>query len=119
MKRLILLGAVAMLTTNCASLFLTASDVANRVKLGMTVAEFKKLASAQDMELDSMTQYGSVYRIDKHNVGLPDYVVAVTLYHFDANERLVKVETRDLPPPFFPHPGPGYDSGHIEFQPLQ
>jgi PBP1b-binding outer membrane lipoprotein LpoB len=101
MKRLILLAAVAVMSTGCVSVFLSASDVANRVELGMSLSEFKRLAG-QHAELDSMSPLGSVYRIDKHNIGIPDYVVSVTLYHFDANGRLKEVETRHLAPPYFP-----------------
>jgi PBP1b-binding outer membrane lipoprotein LpoB len=101
MKRLILFAAVAVLSTGCASIFLTAPEVVNRVELGMSVAEFKRLAGGH-AELDSMSPLGSVYRIDKHNIGIPDYVVSVTLFHFDAKGRLVEVETRHLAPPFFP-----------------
>jgi PBP1b-binding outer membrane lipoprotein LpoB len=109
MKRLILITAVAVLTTGCASIFLSPSDIANRVELGMTVAEFKRLAGSY-AQLDALRADGSVYRIDKHNIGIPDYVVSTTLFHFNADGRLVEVETRDSNSPFFP--------GISDFEPL-
>ncbi len=92
-------------------------DVANQVRIGMSVDDFKKLAG-QYAELDAMTVDYSIFRIE-HFAGPEDdrYVASVKLYRFDSKERLVEVETRDLPPPFFP--GPGHGSGRIDFKPLQ
>lgn len=122
MKRLILLCAIcatAALTTGCGVVFRTASDVANQVRIGMTVDEFKKLAG-QHAQLDSMTPDRTVYRIE-HFAGPEDdrYVASVKLYRFDSKGRLAEVETRDIVPPFFPGPGPGIGPGYIDFKPLQ
>ena len=105
MKRLILFTAVAVLATGCAGIvFRTPVDIANQVRIGMSVDDFKKLAG-QHAELDAMTLDSSVYRIE-HFAGPEDnrYVASVKLYHFDSKGHLVEVETRDLPPPFFPGP---------------
>ncbi len=103
MKKLILICVAAVLATGCgASLFMSASDVANRVQLGMSVGEFKKLAG-QHAELDAMTLDGSVYRIDQW-AGPADhrYVRGARCYRFDSKGRLVEVETREFVPPFLP-----------------
>ncbi len=116
MKRLILFAAVAVLATGCGGMvFRSPADIANRVRIGMSVDEFKRLAG-QNAELDAMTLDYSVYRIE-HFAGPEDnrYVSSVKLYRFDSKERLVEVETRDLPPPFFRGPRPG----HPDFKPLQ
>jgi cytidylate kinase len=101
-------AAIMFAATGCGVVLLSGAEVANRVRLGMSVNEFKKLAG-QHAELDAMSSLGSVYRIDKHNIGIPDYVVSVTLYHFDADGRLTEVETRDLAPPFYPTDRPLFE----------
>lgn len=103
MKRLIFTIAVALLVAGCGTpLFLTANDIANRTQLGMSVAEFKRIAGYK-AELDAMTTDYTVYRL-KEYAGPEghEYVASVKLFHFDSRGRLVEVETRDVAPPFPP-----------------
>ncbi len=98
-----LIVVAAVLTTGCAGyVFRSPGDIANRVRLGMSLAEFKKLAG-QHAELDAMTIDYSVYRVEQW-AGTEEnrYIASVKLYHFDAQERLVEVETRHIPHPFVP-----------------
>ncbi|MDR2890797.1 MAG: hypothetical protein LBV18_04245 [Alistipes sp.] len=103
MRRLILMAVVAVLSVGCA-VFRTPSDVAQRVELGMSVEEFKKVVRsvpAATLELDSMSSEGTVYRIDewageeKHR-----HIVRTRLYFFDTRRRLTWVATRDFSQPF-------------------
>jgi uncharacterized protein YceK len=102
MKRLILLVAVAVLTAGCGVVLRGPSEIANRVRIGMSVDEFRRLAG-QWAELDEMTADYTVYRI-QHWAGPENdrHVASVKLYHFGERGKLVKVETRDLTSPFFP-----------------
>jgi hypothetical protein len=102
MKRSILLVTVAALMAGCGVVLRGPSEIANRVKVGMSVDDFRRL-SGQWAELDEMTSDYTVYRI-QHWAGPENdrYVASVKLYHFDGRGKLVKVETRDLTSPFFP-----------------
>lgn len=102
MKRIVLFVVVMFVAAGCAALK-TPASVANRVRIGMHVNEFKQLAGSS-LQIDGMTEEHTVYRIDNHNIGTPDYVVSATLFHFDSDKRLVRVETRDFAPPAIPPP---------------
>lgn len=103
MKRMILFAAVAFLSTGCATVYMTPADLTKRVEIGMSINEFKKMAGMH-AELDAMNAAGSVYRIDKHNIGIPDYIVSATFFRFDSAGRLTEIETRHFAAPFFREP---------------
>ncbi len=104
MKKLIVIAAVAFMTAACGVVLRSPSAIANEVRIGMSVDEFKKLAG-QHAELDALTADYSVYRIE-HFAGPEEdrYVASVKLYHFDSKGHLVRVETHDAFDPRFHDP---------------
>lgn len=100
MRKLFLLAAVAVMTLGCGVLR-TPSDVAKRSYIGMSVAEFKKLTGGV-FTIETMTTEYTVYRTNEWS-GPPEhrYISGAKFFHFDANGRLVRIDSRDFTPPFF------------------
>jgi opacity protein-like surface antigen len=106
MKRLLLITVLlAMLfsAAGCAVLVSrTASGVANRSYIGMSVAEFKKLTGGH-FGVETMTAEHTVYRINEWSGPTGNrYISGAMLFHFDSRGRLFKIDSRDFVPHFFP-----------------
>lgn len=98
MKKFIFIVAIALLSAGCGVLE-TASGVAKHSYIGMPVDEFKKFAGSA-AELDALNANGAVYRIDQHNIGIPDYIVSSMFFYFNSAGHLTEIETRHFSAPF-------------------
>ncbi len=95
MKRLFFLILVALTLSGCSGTFMTASGIAGKARLGMSIRDFQRLAGSQ-AELESMTAEGIVYRIDEYSsYNDHRYVSGAKLFYFDRNERLYKIDSRN------------------------
>jgi hypothetical protein len=93
MKRLITLALVAILSSGCASMFVsTASRVADKVYLGMPVKDFQQLAGSA-AKLEALSPDATVYRINIYDNG---NVVGGKYFHFDSEGRLFKMDSSDF-----------------------
>jgi hypothetical protein len=89
--------ALLLALTSCSELFKTASSVARSAEIGMSLNEFKRMAGLQ-AELDMLTASETVYRMNEYSGDVDHhYVSSYKLFFFDSEERLYKIESRDVP----------------------
>jgi hypothetical protein len=92
MKRLIIVALVAILSTGCASMFVSASSVAEKVYLGMPVKEFLDVAGSA-AKLEALSPDATVYRINDRDGG---NTIGVKYFHFDSEGRLFQMNSNDF-----------------------
>jgi hypothetical protein len=101
MKKLILFTALSALLLSVAgcAFMRPAQDVARRSHIGMSFAEFKKLTGG-NFNVEEMTPKYAIYRLEEWS-GPTDnrYMSGAQYFHFDANGRLFKIDSRNFPPP--------------------
>jgi hypothetical protein len=86
--------AILLLAVGC-SVFRSASGVAERAEIGMSLGEFRRLAGIS-AELESRTASETVYRMNEYEGAAEHrYVSGAKLFYFDSKERLYKIDTKD------------------------
>jgi hypothetical protein len=78
----------------------TGSNVANRVEIGMSVKDFKRIAGMSNIELEEMTAELTIYRIDEWSGSSENrYLRRSKFFYFDY-DGLYRVASRDYDPPY-------------------
>jgi hypothetical protein len=95
-KSIFILALCALFATGCSAIFRTADSVAQQVRIGMSIDEFKRLAGTS-AEIEAMTVEYTVYRIDVWDGPTDDrYVSGAKFFHFDSKGRLFRVDSIDF-----------------------
>lgn len=95
MKKILFFAALLALA-GCAEMFRTSSSVANRVYVGMPVAEFLGHAG-RDAKIEAMEPGLTVYRIDDYNLyDGHSFLTGVKLFYFDGEQKLFKMDSQDF-----------------------
>lgn len=89
--------AVLFMVAGCAAIPMSNEHIADNIHIGMSLKEFLGFADKK-ANLEVLTPEETVYSLDVVGYGAGDgyTVVGKKLFHFDRNDKLFKMDTRDF-----------------------